>query len=68
MELTQEILEENGCTADVEGFNEHMLHQKEQARAARKSEEDEGWSDDASYSQDKNLQNLQDMMNYPQKL
>ena len=47
LELTQEILEENGCTADVEGFNEHMLHQKEQARAARKSGEDEGWSDDA---------------------
>lgn len=47
LELTQEILEENGCTADVEGFNENMLHQKEQARAARKAEEDEGWSDDA---------------------
>ena len=48
LELTQEILEENSCTADVDGFNENMLHQKEQARAARKSEEDEGWSDDAS--------------------
>lgn len=47
LELTQEILEENGCTADVEGFNENMLHQKEQARAARKADEDEGWSDDA---------------------
>lgn len=47
LELTQEILDENGCTADVEGFNENMLHQKEQARAARKAEEDEGWSDDA---------------------
>ena len=48
LELTQEILEENGCSADVDGFNDHMLRQKEQARAARKSEEDEGWSDDAS--------------------
>lgn len=47
LELTQEILEENNCTADVDGFNQHMLHQKEQARAARKSEEEEGWSDDA---------------------
>jgi alanyl-tRNA synthetase len=47
LELTQEILEENGCSADVDGFNEHMLHQKEQARAARKSEEDEGWSDES---------------------
>ena len=48
LELTQEILEENGCTADVEGFNENMIRQKEQARAARKSETDTGWSDDAS--------------------
>ena len=48
LELTQEILEENSCTADVDGFNENMLHQKEQARAARKAEEDEGWSDDAT--------------------
>jgi len=48
LELTQEILDENGCSADVDGFNEHMLRQKEQARAARKAEEDEGWSDDAA--------------------
>ena len=47
LELTQEILEENGCTADVDGFNENMLRQKEQARAARKADEDEGWSDEA---------------------
>ena len=33
IELTQEILEENGCTADVDGFNENMQHQKEQARS-----------------------------------
>ncbi len=48
LELTQEILEENGCQTDTEGFNDHMMRQKEQARAARKTEEDEGWSDDAS--------------------
>lgn len=47
LELTQEILEENGCKADVDGFNENMLHQKEQARAARKAETDAGWADDA---------------------
>ena len=47
LELTQEILEENGCSADVDGFNENMLRQKEQARAARKSEEEEGWADEA---------------------
>lgn len=47
LELTQEILEENGCSADVEGFNDNMLRQKEQARAARKADGDTGWSDDS---------------------
>ena len=45
LELTQEILAENGCTADIEGFNEHMIHQKEQARAARKSTDDVAWEE-----------------------
>jgi len=45
LELTQEILEESGYTADVDGFNENMKRQKEQARAARKNEEDEGWKE-----------------------
>ncbi len=48
LELTQEILEENGCSADVEGFNENMLHQKQMARAARKSGDEEGWAEDES--------------------
>jgi len=47
LELTQEILEENGCSADVDGFNEHMLRQKETARAARKNQAEEGWADSA---------------------
>jgi alanyl-tRNA synthetase len=46
LELTQEILEEHGCSADVEGFNINMQLQKETARAARKSEGEEGWADD----------------------
>lgn len=45
LELTQEILEEQGCQADVDGFNEHMEHQKELARAAQKSKEDAGWEE-----------------------
>ena len=45
LELTEEILAENGCTADVEGFNENMKQQKEQARAARKSDDEEGWKE-----------------------
>ncbi|MBK5247538.1 MAG: alanine--tRNA ligase, partial [Peptostreptococcaceae bacterium] len=46
LELTQEILEENGCSVDVEGFNENMQQQKQMARAARKSEDEEGWAED----------------------
>ncbi len=48
LELTQEILEENGMTADVDGFTRNMEHQKEMARAARKSDEGEGWAEDSS--------------------
>lgn len=46
-ELTQEILSENGCIADVDGFQQLMEQQKEMARAARKSDHDEGWADEA---------------------
>ncbi len=45
LELTQEILEESGYTADVDGFNENMKRQREQARAARKNEDEEGWKE-----------------------
>ncbi|WP_027398595.1 alanine--tRNA ligase [Anaerovorax odorimutans] len=46
VELTQEILEENHCSVDMDGFNEHMAKQKELARSARKSDTDAGWSDE----------------------
>lgn len=45
LELTQEILEEQGCRVDAEGFSRHMEHQKELARAAQKSKEDAGWEE-----------------------
>ena len=45
LELTQEILSENGFTADVDGFNANMEKQKEQARAARKEGEEAGWKE-----------------------
>jgi alanyl-tRNA synthetase len=46
LELTQEILKENNCTADGEEFNKLMEQQKEMARAARKSSDAEGWKED----------------------
>lgn len=49
LELTQEILEENGCSADVEGFNKNMQQQKQMARAARKSGDEEGWADENEF-------------------
>lgn len=45
LELTEEILAENGCTADVDGFKKHMNIQIETARAARKSVE-AGWDEE----------------------
>jgi alanyl-tRNA synthetase len=45
LELTQEILEESGLKTDIDEFKSHMDKQRKQARAARKSGEDKGWSD-----------------------
>lgn len=46
IELTEEILAEKGFSADKEEFSQLMNQQKETARAARKSEHEEGWSDE----------------------
>ncbi len=43
LELTQEILSENGFTADIEGFNRNMQRQKDLARAGRRNVEELGW-------------------------
>lgn len=45
LELTEEILKEQGCEVDVAGFNKHMEEQKEMARAAQKNKEDAGWDE-----------------------
>lgn len=50
LEVTQEILEENGMTADVDGFNENMKKQKDMARAHQRDTEDEAWRDAGEYS------------------
>ena len=51
LEVTQEILEENGMAADVDGFNENMKKQKDLARAHQKDTEDEAWRDASEYSE-----------------
>ena len=43
LELTEEILEAKGFTADEEGFRVNMQSQKDRARASRKSNDEEGW-------------------------
>jgi len=47
VELTKEILAEQNCDLDSEGFSTHMEHQKETARSARKAETDAGWAEEA---------------------
>ena len=51
LEVTQEILEENGMTADVEGFNENMKKQKELAQAHQKDTDEDAWRDASEYSE-----------------
>lgn len=45
VELTEEILEEEGISIDMDGFNQDMKAQREKARAGRKGQEDEGWKE-----------------------
>ncbi|MBO5513357.1 MAG: alanine--tRNA ligase [Mogibacterium sp.] len=50
LEVTQEILEEQGMTADVDGFNEHMQAQKDLARANQRDTDEDAWRDASEYS------------------
>ena len=50
LEVTQEILEEKGKSADVEGFTENMTRQKELARANQRDTEEDAWRDASEYS------------------
>lgn len=43
VEVTEEILEEEGFTIDKAGFDENMNIQRETARKGRKDENEEGW-------------------------
>lgn len=45
IELTKEILEEQGYTTDIEEFESYMEKQKETARAAIKDKDSVGWKE-----------------------
>lgn len=45
LEVTEEILEEKGFTADTEGFDAEMKKQKEMARKGRKATEGDAWKE-----------------------
>jgi len=44
LDLTKDILSENGKSLDEDGFNELMQKQREQARTSRKASDGESWS------------------------
>ena len=48
LDLTRDILEEEGITVDEKGFEAEMAAQRERARAARAEARAVGWSDEAS--------------------
>ena len=51
VEVTQEILEDEGLEVDMDGFTDNMNKQKELARANKKSTDDEAWRDASGYSE-----------------
>ena len=55
MDLTGEILEEQGYEIDEEGFHAQMEEQRQRARADRGAMEDEGWKEDPLSSLDSNI-------------
>lgn len=50
VEVTQEIVEEQGMTVDMEGYTEHMNKQKEMARAGKRDTDEDAWRDASEYS------------------
>ncbi|MEG0829105.1 MAG: alanine--tRNA ligase [Anaerovoracaceae bacterium] len=47
VELTEEILVENGCTGDIEGFMTSMEKQKMQGHKDKVNQDDEAWKEDS---------------------
>lgn len=55
MDLTQEILEEQGYEIDEEGFHSEMEAQRQRARADRGAMEDESWKEDLLSTLDESI-------------
>ncbi len=55
IDLTIEILSENGFTVDVDTFNKEMDAQRKRARDARNVGDDAGWSEDVFTTMDKSI-------------
>jgi len=53
LDLTKDVLEEQGLHVDEEGFNKEMLAQKERARAGRADTSGEAWKEDVYAKLDK---------------
>lgn len=51
VEVTEEILKENGMSVDMCGFNENMQLRKEDSRGHRRNTSDEAWKDSLGYDQ-----------------
>ena len=60
MDLTGEILEEQGYKIDEEGFHAQMEEQRQRARADRGAMEDESWKEDPLSSLDSNIASIFD--------
>ena len=50
VEVTAEILEENGMTVDMDAYAENMQAQKDLARAGQRNTEEDAWRDASEYS------------------
>lgn len=55
LDLTKDVLEEQGYSVDEESFNKEMLSQRERARAGRADTSGEAWKEDIYSKLDKSL-------------
>jgi alanyl-tRNA synthetase len=55
LDLTRDVLEEQGYSVDEEGFNKEMLAQRERARSGRADTSGEAWKEDIYSKLDKSI-------------